>query len=97
VKTPEGICPSCRRKLGPTHAASHARYAERHALAVRKLQRKYAEKEEQCRYCGGKIENYAGVCNRCALFNRKNKRERNGFGKWKPGMGGRKPYVKERE
>jgi hypothetical protein len=47
-------CPSCNTKLHhPLHRKRHARYLERHCLAVRRKQREYAQTDTRCRYCGG--------------------------------------------
>jgi hypothetical protein len=58
------------------------------------LKEKYAKKGEQCRYCGGEVQDYL---HQCALSERKRKRKVRGFNAWKPGSKGRIPYVKAGE
>jgi hypothetical protein len=94
MKTPKGKCPSCRHRLNEKHPAAHAAYVLAHRKAVRKLQKKYAKSVEQCRYCGGKVDAYKGMCNKHALQKRIRNRKIGGYKPWTGKTGGTRPYIK---
>jgi len=48
-------CPSCGSNIHhPLHAKRHARYLERHLLAVMRKQASYAKTKSRCPYCGAR-------------------------------------------
>jgi ribosomal protein L40E len=96
VKRTANPCPSCRSSLDhPLHEQRHARYLERHRLAVRVKQQKYKTQKGICVRCGAKTNLYAGVCDRHGLLTRKYVRRANRNKPWKPGGKGRIPLVPE--